>query len=44
MSRWRAAKGRTKSKQSKAGAVGCVLAIALALLFFIWSFSALVRP
>ena len=44
MARWKAAKGRKKHKQSKAGAVGCVLAIALALLFFIWSFSALVRP
>ena len=44
MSRWKAAKGRKKYKESEAGAVGCVLAIVLVLVFFIWSFSAIVRP
>lgn len=44
MSHWKATRGRKKPKQSKAGAVGCVVAIALVLLFFIWSFSAIIRP
>jgi len=44
MGRWKPATGKKKPQASKAGAVGCVMAIVLVLLFFIWSFSALLPP
>jgi hypothetical protein len=44
MPKFKAARGKKKPKPSKAGAVGCFLAIALLLAFFIWAFSVAIRP
>jgi hypothetical protein len=44
MAKYKLARGQKKAAPPRAGAVGCVLAIVLLLLLFLWMFSAVLRP